>query len=149
MSTMKIQKKIALVAHDKRKDDLIKWIEKHKDILKEHQLFATGTTGVKIENATGLKVKRYKSGPIGGDQQIGAAIVDEGLDVLVFFWDPLTSQAHDPDVKALLRVATLWNAVLACNKSTADFIIRSPLLNEAYKKDLSHVLDYTADRQVI
>ncbi len=148
MSSMKIQKKIALVAHEKRKQDLIEWVKTHFDILKNHQLFATGTTGVKIEEATGLKIKRFKSGPIGGDQQIGAAIVDEKLDVLIFFWDPLTSQAHDPDIKALLRVATLWNTVLACNKSTADFVVQSPLLNHEYKKNLKHILDYTSDRKV-
>lgn len=148
MSTMNEQKKIALVAHDQRKKDLINWVNRHKDKLKHHQLFATGTTGVQIEKETGLKVIKYKSGPIGGDQQLGAAIVEERLDVLVFFWDPLTSQAHDPDIKALLRVATLWNTVLACNEATADFVAESEMLRKPYKKDLHLVWNYTRDRRV-
>jgi methylglyoxal synthase len=148
MSTMKELKKIALVAHDGKKSDLLTWIKDNIDYLKVHQLYATGTTGVTIEKETGLKVIKFKSGPIGGDQQIGAAIVEEKLDMLVFFWDPLASQPHDPDVKALLRVAALWNAVVACNKTSADFIIQSPLMKQSYRRELKHIMDYTKDRSI-
>ncbi|OIQ17601.1 MAG: methylglyoxal synthase [Bacteriovorax sp. MedPE-SWde] len=148
MSVMKDLKKIALVAHDAKKGDLIQWVNDNIEHLKEHQLYATGTTGVTLEKETGLKVIKFKSGPIGGDQQIGAAIVEEKIDALIFFWDPLQSQPHDPDVKALLRVAALWNAVVACNKSSADFIIQSPLMHKTYRRDLKHIMDYTKDRSI-
>lgn len=145
---MKKSKRIALVAHDKKKKELIQWIKDNKDILSNHQLYATGTTGLTIEREIGLSVIKFKSGPIGGDQQIGAAIVEEKLDMLVFFWDPLESQPHDPDVKALLRVAALWNTIIACNKTSADFIIKSPLLSNEYRRDLSSVMNYTRDRKL-
>jgi len=148
MSTMKELKKVALVAHDAKKTDLINWVNDNFDKLKDHQLYATGTTGITLEKSTGLNIIKYKSGPIGGDQQIGSAIVEEKLDVLIFFWDPLSSQPHDPDVKALLRVAALWNAAVACNKTSADFILSSPLMNQSYKRELKHIMDYTKDRSI-
>jgi methylglyoxal synthase len=145
---MNKKKSIALVAHDHKKKDLIEWIDKNIDILREHNLYATGTTGVLIEKKTGISVSKFKSGPIGGDQQIGAAIVEKKIDVLIFFWDPLESQPHDPDIKALLRVAALWDTIVACNYSTADFIINSPLMSCKYDRNLSRVEDYTKDRKL-
>ncbi|EQC51235.1 methylglyoxal synthase [Bacteriovorax sp. DB6_IX] len=148
MSVMKDLKKIALVAHDAKKSELMEWVRDNIELLKEHQIYATGTTGLKIEKEIGINVIKFKSGPLGGDQQIGSAIVEEKLDVLIFFWDPLSSQPHDPDVKALLRVAALWNAAVACNKTSADFILQSPLMKQSYRRDLKHILQYTKDRTV-
>ncbi|WP_034721325.1 methylglyoxal synthase [Bacteriovorax sp. DB6_IX] len=145
---MKDLKKIALVAHDAKKSELMEWVRDNIELLKEHQIYATGTTGLKIEKEIGINVIKFKSGPLGGDQQIGSAIVEEKLDVLIFFWDPLSSQPHDPDVKALLRVAALWNAAVACNKTSADFILQSPLMKQSYRRDLKHILQYTKDRTV-
>lgn len=132
-------KKIALVAHDNRKKALIAWAEENKEILKNHKLCGTGTTAKLISEKTGLKVEGFKSGPMGGDQQIGAAIVDGDIDLMIFFWDPLTSQPHDPDVKALLRIAVLYDVVVAMSKSTADFILNSEKFNEEYDRN---VIDY-------
>ncbi|MFT6632480.1 MAG: methylglyoxal synthase [Bacteriovoracaceae bacterium] len=145
---MKSQKNIALVAHDHKKAELMEWIKIHKDELVQHKLFATGTTGVKIEKELGIEVYKYKSGPIGGDQQIGAAIVGQKIDILFFFWDPLASQPHDPDVKALLRVAALWDTIVACNRSSADFIIKSSLIDKEYKRNLTSINKYTKERQL-
>lgn len=133
------QKKIALIAHDNMKDDLINWAKKNSDILAKHFLCGTGTTSKLISESTALPVKAYKSGPLGGDQQIGAAIVNENVDFMIFFWDPLTSQPHDPDVKALLRIAVLFNIPVAMNQSTADFILNSNLMEEEYEREL---IDY-------
>ena len=129
-------KKIALVAHDNRKKALIAWAEENKEILKNHKLCGTGTTAKLISEKTGLKVEGFKSGPMGGDQQIGAAIVDGDIDLMIFFWDPLTSQPHDPDVKALLRIAVLYDVVVAMSKSTADFILNSEKFNEEYDRNV-------------
>lgn len=129
---MKAQKNIALIAHDNRKVDLIDWVDFNKLRLSKHNLFATGTTGSRIASATGLSLQSFKSGPLGGDLQIGAAIVELSLDVLIFFWDPLQSQPHDVDVKALLRIGVLYNIPVACNRSTADFLISSPLFEAKY-----------------
>lgn len=133
------QKKIALIAHDNMKDDLVNWAKKNSNILAKHFLCRTGTTSKLISEVTSLPVKAYKSGPLGGDQQIGAAIVDEKVDFMIFFWDPLTSQPHDPDVKALLRIAVLFNIPVAMNQSTADFILNSTLMEEEYEREL---IDY-------
>lgn len=118
------QKNIALIAHDHRKDDLIEWVGAHKDILQKNKLCGTGTTSKRIREATGLDVEGFLSGPLGGDQQVGAAIAEEKIDVLIFFWDPLSSQPHDPDVKALLRVAVMINIPIAMNVSTANLILK-------------------------
>ena len=126
------QKNIALIAHDSKKHEMIDWCEANKEILKGHFLCGTGTTARMITEATGLPVKGYNSGPLGGDQQIGAKIVEGRIDFVVFFSDPLTAQPHDPDVKALLRIAQVYDIPIANNRATADFLISSPLMNETY-----------------
>jgi methylglyoxal synthase len=121
-------KRIALVAHDDRKGDLLEWAEYNRDLLAGHVLYATGTTGRLLGDRLDLAVTCFQSGPLGGDQQIGALIASSRLDMLVFFWDPMSSQPHDSDVKALVRVAVVWNIPLACNRTSADYMITSPLL---------------------
>lgn len=121
-------KRVALVAHDNKKQVLLKWILSNQERLSECELITTGTTGSLIHEASGLPVTRVHSGPLGGDQQIGARISEQTVDLLIFFWDPLEPMSHDPDIKALLRIATLWNIPIACNQSSADFIISSPLM---------------------
>ncbi len=132
--TMGRRKNIVLVAHDKKKQDLLDWTRFNRGLLADHQLYATGTTGALIEREVGLDVVKLKSGPLGGDQQIGAKIAEGGIDFVVFFWDPLESQPHDPDVKALLRIAVVWNIPVACNRATADFLVSSPLMTEEYER---------------
>jgi methylglyoxal synthase len=124
-------KRIALVAHDDKKDDLLEWAEYNRDILADHILFATGTTGKLLSARLDLPVTCFQSGPLGGDQQIGALIAAGDLDMLVFFWDPMSSQPHDSDVKALVRIAVVWNIPIACNRTSADYLITSPLLAQA------------------
>jgi methylglyoxal synthase len=124
-------KRIALVAHDDKKDDLLEWAEYNRDILADHILFATGTTGKLLSARLDLPVTCFQSGPLGGDQQIGALIAADDLDMLVFFWDPMSSQPHDSDVKALVRIAVVWNIPIACNRTSADYLITSPLLARA------------------
>ena len=126
------QKNIALIAHDGKKQEMLKWCEKNKSILKQHKLCGTGTTARMITDQVGLQVKGYNSGPLGGDQQIGAKIVEGSIDMVIFFSDPLAAQPHDPDVKALLRIAQVYDIPIANNISTADFIIHSILMNEEY-----------------
>ena len=124
------RKRIALVAHDAKKAELLEWATTHQTALARHELFATGTTGGLLIAHLGLTVHRYLSGPLGGDLQIGAAIAEGRLDVLIFFWDPLAAQPHDPDVKALLRVAVVHNVALSCNRATADYLMSSPMMVE-------------------
>ena len=131
---IKPDKKIALVAHDNRKSDLVEWAKFNKKLLSHHEIYATGTTGIILEKELGLAIKKLQSGPLGGDQQIGAHIVDNRIDFLIFFWDPLEPQPHDPDVKALLRMAVVWNIPTACNRSSADFMISSSLMNVDYER---------------
>lgn len=136
-------KKIALVAHDNKKRDLLEWARFNRDLLAHHEVYATGTTGQILERELGFPVRKLQSGPLGGDQQIGAKIVSNEIDFLIFFWDPLEPQPHDPDVKALLRMAVVWNIPIACNRSTADFMISSPLMDGEYDR---LVPDYDAYR---
>jgi len=136
-------KQIALVAHDHKKAELLDWARQNRNILTQHVISATGTTGAMLERELGLPVIRYQSGPLGGDQQIGAAIVERKVDCLVFFWDPLEPQPHDPDVKALLRMAVVWNIPMACNRATADFLISSPLMATAYQRTVPDYQSHT------
>lgn len=128
------RKRIALVAHDSKKPDLCAWVTRHSSEIKKHELFATGTTGSLIEDALNHPVFKCASGPLGGDQQLGAMIVEEKIDLLIFFWDPLTAQPHDPDVKALLRIAALYEIPIACNRASADFLLTSPLFCAEYSR---------------
>jgi methylglyoxal synthase len=140
--TMKPDKKIALVAHDNKKKDLLEWAKYNRILLAHHELFATGTTGRALEQELELKVNRLQSGPLGGDQQIGARIVDNDIDFLIFFWDPLEPMPHDPDVKALLRMAVVWNIPIACNRASADFMISSPLMDAEYDRLVQDYEEY-------
>ncbi|MBD3224986.1 MAG: methylglyoxal synthase [Caldithrix sp.] len=133
---MPAKKRIALVAHDNRKADLVEWVNHNRALLSRHELFGTGTTGRRIAEEVGLNVHCYKSGPLGGDQQIGAKIAELGIDMLIFFWDPLEAQPHDVDVKALLRIAVVYNVPMAGNRSTADFLVTSPFMEEDYQRQL-------------
>ena len=126
------RKQIALIAHDNRKADLLDWARFNRDTLVKHDLHATGTTGALIADELGLDVDRFLSGPLGGDQQVGAAIAEGRIDAVIFFWDPLEPHPHDVDVKALLRIAVVYNIVIACNRATADFVLSSPLMGEEY-----------------
>ncbi len=139
-------KQIALVAHDNKKAEMITWVEYHKAELERHTLYATGTTGAKIEQETGLLINKLLSGPMGGDQQIGAKITEAKVDLLVFLWDPFEPLPHDPDVKALLRIAAVWNIPVACNRASADFLLTSPLMSQEYVRETPDYERYLSER---
>ncbi len=141
---MNNMKNIALVAHDDKKHDLLEWARFNKELLTQHELYATGTTGKLLEHELGIETNRLQSGPLGGDQQIGAKIAAGEIDLLIFFWDPLTLQPHDSDVRALLRIAVVWNIPVACNRASADFMIASPLMSSTYQRFSPDYDKYTA-----
>ena len=145
-ATLNAKKHIALIAHDNKKDELAKWALKHKSALTEHTLYATGTTGFKIEHTLKTPIKKYISGPLGGDQQIGAKISEGAIDLLIFFWDPFEPLPHDPDVKALLRIAAAWNIPVACNPASADFIIASRWFDQNYQREIPDYDNYIKNR---
>jgi len=134
--SMEHDKKIALVAHDNKKSDLVEWARFNRDVLARYQLLSTASSGALLEQNLGLSIRRVHPGPLGGDQQIGALISEGEVDFVIFFWDPLEPQPHDTDVKALLRIAAVWNIPIACNRASADFMISSPLMNESYERIL-------------
>ena len=136
------RKKIAIVAHDNKKSDLLEWAKFNKVLLAQHSLYATGTTGSLLEQELAVEVHKLQSGPLGGDQQIGAKIAEGEIDFIIFFWDPLEPHPHDPDVKALLRIAMVWNIPVACNRASADFMISSPLMTGEYERFVPDYTDY-------
>ncbi len=142
------KKSIALVAHDNKKKDLVSWCQKHKADLVKHTLYATGTTGMIIEKEVGLVVNKLISGPLGGDQQVGALITEGDVNMLIFFWDPFEPLPHDPDVKALLRIAAVWNIPIATNQMSADFMVASPLFNSTSERSIPDYASYLAKRSV-
>ncbi|HEU4858261.1 MAG TPA: methylglyoxal synthase [Chitinophagaceae bacterium] len=139
---METRKRIALVAHDNKKKELIEWAVFNRRTLAKHRLYATGTTGSLLEEELDQSVTKLQSGPLGGDLQIGAKIAEGKLDVLIFFWDPMEAQPHDPDIKALLRIAVTWNIPIACDRATADFILTSPLMQEVYEPVIEDYSEY-------
>jgi methylglyoxal synthase len=128
------RKRIVLIAHDNRKADMLEWARYNRHTLATHELYATGTTGAVVASELDLPITRFLSGPLGGDQQVGAAIAEGRVDFVVFFWDPLEPQPHDVDVKALLRIAVVYNVPMACNRATADFVLSSPLMSQVYSR---------------
>ncbi|WP_421681526.1 methylglyoxal synthase [Stutzerimonas urumqiensis] len=146
-ATLPARKRIALVAHDHCKEHLLAWAYRQRERLARHELIATGTTGMLLDRRLGLAVESLISGPLGGDQQIGARIAERRIDLLVFFWDPFESQPHDPDIKALLRVAAVWNIPVASNESSADYLLSSPLLDQAHACRVPDYDSYLAGRR--
>ncbi len=145
-SPLPATKTIALVAHDNKKPDLLEWCRRHRAALAQHQLVGTGTTGSLIEREIVLPVQKLISGPLGGDQQLGALITEGKVDVLIFFWDPFEPMPHDPDVKALLRIAAVWNIPVACNPLTADLMVSSPLFSSEVARQIPDYAAYIAGR---
>jgi methylglyoxal synthase len=137
-----IRKTIGLVAHDNKKRDLVEWAKFNRQVLAPHDLVATGTTGTLLEDELGIGLVKLQSGPLGGDQQLGAMIASGDIDFLVFFWDPLEPQPHDPDVRALLRIAVVWNIPVACNRASADFMVSSPLMASEYERQMPDYQTY-------
>jgi methylglyoxal synthase len=146
---MERKKRIALVAHDNTKPDLLDWAKDNRERLANHKIFATGSTGDLLEDELGTEINKLMSGPLGGDQQIGAKITEGDIDFLIFFWDPLEALPHDPDVKALMRMAVLWNIPIACDRASADFIITSPLMDEEYQRLLTEQIDSGEQRRLL
>jgi methylglyoxal synthase len=141
-TTLAAQKRIALVAHDNQKKEMLEWVEYNRGNLSQHVLYATGTTGRVLAEELGLEIHQLQSGPLGGDQQIGAKIAEGEIDCLIFFWDPLEPLPHDPDIKALLRIAVVWNIPVACNRASADFLFSSPLMEQEYERVLIDFENY-------
>ena len=148
-TTIGVKKRIALVAHDNKKTDLLEWARFNRELLSHHHLFGTGTTGGLLGAELTLPITQFKSGPIAGDQQIGAKIAEGEIDFLIFFWDPLEQQPHDPDIKALLRLAVLYNIPTASNRATADFIISSALMSQEYEKPMPDLERYAKNRKLL
>ncbi|WP_163559186.1 methylglyoxal synthase [Halomonas sp. NO4] len=144
--TLPARKRIALIAHDGKKEELLEWAGRWQETLADHELVGTGTTASRVSRTLGLPVQGLMSGPLGGDQQIGALITEQKLDLLIFFWDPFAPQPHDPDVKALLRLAALWNVPVACNAASADFMISSPWLSQSYTMTIPDAGAWVSDR---
>ncbi|HEY0612772.1 MAG TPA: methylglyoxal synthase [Chitinophaga sp.] len=140
VKTLKARKRVALIAHDHKKPELLEWAVYNKAVLSRHELYATGTTGRLLEEQLDVPVRKMLSGPLGGDQQIGAMVAEGDLDAVIFFWDPMEALPHDPDIKALLRLCAVWNIPMACNRTTADFLLTSPLMHQDYEAILP---DYT------
>lgn len=139
---MAARKRVAVVAHDKMKPELFDWVEQNLTLLSRHTLYATGTTGRLLEERVGIPVHRMESGPLGGDQQLGAKIAEGEIDFLLFFWDPLEAQPHDPDVRALLRIAAVWNIPVAQSRASADFMVSSPLMESEYRRRVRTYEEY-------
>jgi methylglyoxal synthase len=139
LMTMAKRKRIALIAHDNRKADLLEWAKYNRGTLGRHELYGTGTTGGMLAAELGLSVARFRSGPLGGDQQVGAGVAEGRIDFIIFFWDPLAPHPHDVDVKALLRIAVVYNVPIACNRATADFLLSSPLMDQQYDRRLPDI----------
>ncbi|WP_298737206.1 methylglyoxal synthase [uncultured Chitinophaga sp.] len=140
--TLKARKRVALIAHDHKKPELIEWAVYNKAVLSRHELYATGTTGKLLEEQLDVPVRKMLSGPLGGDQQIGAMVAQGELDAVIFFWDPMEALPHDPDIKALLRLCAVWNIPMACNRTTADFLLTSPLMHQDYEAILPDYSQY-------
>jgi methylglyoxal synthase len=142
VKTLKARKRVALIAHDHKKPELIEWAVYNKTVLSRHELYATGTTGRLLEEQLDVPVRKMLSGPLGGDQQIGAMVAEGELDAVIFFWDPMEALPHDPDIKALLRLCAVWNIPMACNRTTADFLLTSPLMHQDYEAILPDYSQY-------